>query len=54
MRNQYTITVEDAPKINEYRERVKDEVKDRRIHAVRLVVDGMKYQKVADKLECKV
>ena len=54
MRNKYTITAENAKEIKEYRKQIKDKTTDRRMYAVQLVGEGMKYQAVADKLDCKV
>lgn len=54
MRNRYIITEENAKEIKEYRKKIKDKKKDRRMYAVQLVGEGMKYQMIAEKLDCKV
>ena len=54
MRNRYIITEENAKEIKEYRKKIKDKKKDRRMYAVQLVGEGMKYRMVAEKLDCKV
>ncbi len=54
MRNEYTITPENAKEIKEYRKQVKDKMTDWRMYAVQLVGEGMKYQAVAEKLDCRL
>ena len=54
MRNKYTITEENAKEIKVYRKQIKDKMTDRRMYAVQLVGEGMTYQAIADKLDCKV
>lgn len=54
MQNKYKITPENAKEIKEYRKQIKDKMTDRRMYAVQLVGEGMKYQAIADKLDCKV
>ena len=54
MGKRYKITIEDAKEIKEYRKQIKDKMKDRRMYAVQLVGEGMKYREVAEKLDCKV
>ena len=54
MRNKYTITPENAEEIKTYRKQIKDKMTDRRMYAVQLVGEGMTYQAIADKLDCKV
>lgn len=54
MRNKYKITVANAKEIEEHRKRIKDKTTDRRMYAVQLVGEGMKYQEIADKLDCRV
>lgn len=54
MKRKYTITVEDAEKIKEYRKHIKEKMANRRMYAVQLVGEGKRYQDIADKLDCKV
>jgi len=54
MRNRYTITLENAKEIKEYRKQIKNKITDRRMYAVQLVGEGMKYREVAKKLDCRI
>lgn len=54
MRKKYIVTSDNAKEIKEYRKQIKNKITDRRMYAVQLVGEGLKYREIAEKLDCKV
>ncbi len=54
MRKKYIVSTDNAKEIKEYRKQIKNKITDRRMYAVQLVGEGLKYREIAEKLDCKV
>ncbi|MGN0591812.1 MAG: hypothetical protein ACI4JQ_01035 [Ruminococcus sp.] len=54
MRKKYIVTSDNAKEIKEYRKQIKNKITDRRMYAIQLVGEGLKYREIAEKLDCKV